>query len=118
MGKPPSVDFYDLQMEVFPFLYNRKLRSLLYKNAPRDAHSREEEIGRQGDRARRESSASGTLCSFIGNSNFYESKKKHMFIEHMLDKHVFRHEKKTVIRSENIKTFFSEIIIVKWVIFI
>ena len=41
-----------------------------------------------------------------------------MFIEHMLDKHVFRHEKKTVIRSENIKTFFSEIIIVKWVIFI
>ena len=65
MGKPPSVDFYDLQMEVFPFLYNRKLRSLLYKNAPRDAHSREEEIGRQGDRARRESSASGTLCSTV-----------------------------------------------------
>ena len=58
------------------------------------------------------------FVSFIGNSNFYESKKKHMFIEHMLDKHVFRHEKKTVIRSENIKTFFSEIIIVKWVIFI
>lgn len=41
-----------------------------------------------------------------------------MFIEHMLDKHVFGHEKKTVIRSENIKTFFSEIIIAKWVIFI
>ena len=40
---------------------NRKLRSLLYKNAPRDAHSRGAEICRQGDRARRESSASGTL---------------------------------------------------------
>ena len=64
------------------------------------------------------SSEQGAVFYFIGNSNFYESKKKHMFIEHMLDKHVFRHEKKTVIRSENIKTFFSEIIIVKWVIFI
>ena len=44
------------------FLFNRKLCSLLNKNAPRDAHSCESEICRWHDRTRRESSASGTLC--------------------------------------------------------
>ncbi len=40
--------------------------SLLNKNAPRDAHSHEAEICRCSDRARRESSAGGTLCSLQG----------------------------------------------------
>ena len=58
-GNPGAVTVPD-----FPrmFLYNREQSSLLYKNAPRDAHSREAEICRQGDRARHESSTSGTLC--------------------------------------------------------
>ena len=47
------------------FLFNRKLCSLLNKNAPRDAHSRKVEICRKSDSARRESSVSETL--FTGN---------------------------------------------------
>lgn len=40
-----------------------------------------------------------------------------MFVEHMLDKHVFGYDNKTVLRLEDMKTFFSEMI-VKRVIFI
>ena len=34
---------------------------------------------------------------FIGNCDFPENRKKHMFTEHMLDKHVSEHEDKTVL---------------------
>lgn len=40
-----------------------------------------------------------------------------MFIEHMLDKHVFGHENKMMAGLEDVKTFFPKII-VKRVIFI
>ncbi len=46
-----------------------------------------------------------------------QSKKEHMFIEHMLDKHVFGHDNKTLAESEDIKTFFAKTI-VKRIIFI
>ena len=54
---------------------------------------------------------------FIGNCDFWENKKEHMFIEHMLDKHVFGHENKMMAGLEDVKTFFPKII-VKRVIFI
>ena len=57
------------------------------------------------------------LYFFIGNCVFGVAKKEHMFIEHMLDKHVFGHDNKTLAGSEDIETFFSKTI-VKWVIFI
>ena len=57
------------------------------------------------------------FCTFIGNCVFGVAKKEHMFIEHMLDKHVFGHDNKTLAGSEDIETFFSKTI-VKWVIFI
>ncbi len=40
-----------------------------------------------------------------------------MVIEHMLYKHVFGHDNKTLAGSEDIETFFAKTI-VKWIIFI
>ena len=40
-----------------------------------------------------------------------------MFIEHMLDKHAFGYDNKTLAGSEDIETFFAKTI-VKWIIFI
>ena len=40
-----------------------------------------------------------------------------MFIEHMLDEHVFAYDNKTMLGLEDIETFFAKTI-VKWVIFI
>ena len=57
------------------------------------------------------------LFYFIGNFDFRENKKKHMFIEHMLDKHAFGYDNKTLAGSEDIETFFAKTI-VKWIIFI
>ena len=54
---------------------------------------------------------------FIGNCVFGVAKKEHMFIEHMLDKHVFGHDNKTLAGSEDIETFFAKTID-KWIIFI
>ena len=48
---------------------------------------------------------------------FLSRKKEHIFIEHMLDKHVLGHGNKTMLGSEDIKAFFAKII-VKWVILI
>ena len=48
---------------------------------------------------------------------FWVAKKEHMVIEHMLYKHVFGHDNKTLARSEDIETFFAKTI-VKWIIFI
>ena len=57
------------------------------------------------------------LFYFIGNCVFGAVKKEHMFVEHMLDKHVFGHDNKTLAESEDIKTFFAKTI-VKRIIFI
>ena len=46
-----------------------------------------------------------------------QSKKERMFIEHMLDKHAFGYDNKTLAGSEDIETFFAKTI-VKWIIFI
>ena len=48
---------------------------------------------------------------------FWVAKKEHMVIEHMLYKHVFGHDNKTLAGSEDIETFFAKTI-VKWIIFI
>ncbi len=48
---------------------------------------------------------SKTLFYFIGNSDVGEHKKKHMFIEHMLDKRVFGHGDRTKKMLEDIKSF-------------
>ena len=49
------------------FLYNRKLRSLLYKNAPRRSHCGGEEIAAFAARRRRRILQSRILCSIPGN---------------------------------------------------
>ena len=54
---------------------------------------------------------------FIGNYVFGAVKKERMFIEHMLDKHAFGYDNKTLAGSEDIETFFAKTI-VKWIIFI
>ncbi len=51
------------------------------------------------------------LFYFIGNFDFGVHKNKHMFVEHMLDKQMFRYNKKTVKGLEDIETFFSKIVI-------
>ena len=48
---------------------------------------------------------------------FWVAQKEHMVIEHMLYKHVFGHDNKTLAGSEDIETFFAKTI-VKWIIFI
>ena len=68
-------------------------------------------------RRRRRILQSRILSYFIGNCDFWENKKEHMFIEHMLDKHVFGRDNKTMAGLEDVKTFFPQII-VKRVIFI
>lgn len=51
-----------------------------------------------------------SLFYFIGNSEFFVRKKKHMFTEHMLDRTKIKYDKKMII-LENIKIFFVKIII-------
>ena len=59
----------------------------------------------------------GRFYFFIGNCDFSENRNKHMFTEHMLDKHVFEHENKTALCLEDIKTFHTSFVI-KQVVFI
>ena len=47
---------------------------------------------------------------FIGNSDFGGTKRKHMFTEHMLDKHVLKHDNKTKEVLEDIKTFDTSLV--------
>lgn len=47
---------------------------------------------------------------FIGNSDFGKDKKKHMFTEHMLDKHVFGHDNKTKQVLEDIKALNASLV--------
>ena len=44
-----------------------------------------------------------TFFYFIGNSDFGEDKRKHMFTERVLDKHVFGHGNKTKQVLEDVK---------------
>lgn len=64
-----------------------------------------------------EAAVSGFFFHFIGNCDFSENRNKHMFTEHMLDKHVFEHENKTALCLEDIKTFHTSFVI-KQVVFI
>lgn len=49
--------------------------------------------------------------SFVGNADFWKHKKKHPFIERMLDKHVFGHEDKTKEMLEDIKPLDTDFVI-------
>lgn len=50
------------------------------------------------------------LFCFIGNSDFGKGKKKHMFTEHTLDKHVFGHDNKMKKVLKDIKTFNTSLV--------
>ena len=50
------------------------------------------------------------IFCFIGNSDFGGTKRKHMFTEHMLDKHVLKHDNKTKEVLEDIKTFDTSLV--------
>ena len=60
--------------------------------------------------------ANETLLYFIGNFDFGGNKKKHTFLEHMLDNGVFEHDCMTT-QLEDIKTFHTSLVS-KQVIFI
>ena len=57
------------------------------------------------------------LFYFIGNSDFLKHKKKHIFIEHMLDKNVFGVHEKDGTVLEDIESVFTKTV-TKRVIFI
>lgn len=65
----------------------------------------------------KEAEFGGSLFCFIVNSDFWKHKKEHMFIERMLDKHVFGHDNRTKEMLEDIKTFDTSLVS-KQVIFI
>ena len=67
-------------------------------------------------RSRKKSSLANSFLLYR-KLRFWVAKKEHMVIEHMLDKHVFGHDNKTLAGSEDIETFFAKTI-VKWIIFI
>ena len=59
----------------------------------------------------------GIFISLYEIAIFLRTENKHMFTEHMLDKHVFEHENKTALCLEDIKTFHTSFVI-KQVVFI